>query len=315
MAAALYGPDGFFVRGAGVPAAHFRTSVHASPLFAGAVRTLAAEAGLDCVVDVGAGGGELLSTLHASDPHLHLVGVDIAPRPVGLPDPIGWRPDVPAGLDALVVANEWLDNVPLDVVQRDDRGQWRLVLVDPATGEERLGDPPDGEDVTWLAAWWPSDHPAPGARAEVGRTRDDAWAAVVTGLRSGLAVAIDYAHMRDTRPPYGTLAAYRHGRGVTPVPDGSCDITAHVALDSCAAAVPGASTLLLSQRDALRALGVDAARPPHEQARSDPAGYLRALSEASAAAELVEVGGLGSFTWLVQAVDRGLPQPLLASTR
>jgi SAM-dependent MidA family methyltransferase len=143
----------------------------------------------------------------------------------------------------------------------------------------------------------------------VGRTRDDAWAAVVTGLRSGLAVAIDYAHMRDTRPPYGTLAAYRHGRGVTPVPDGSCDITAHVALDSCAAAVPGASTLLLSQRDALRALGVDAARPPHEQARSDPAGYLRALSEASAAAELVEVGGLGSFTWLVQAVDCGCRSP------
>jgi hypothetical protein len=97
------------------------------------------------------------------------------------------------------------------------------------------------------------------------------------------------------------------------VPDGSCDITAHVALDACAAAVPGASTLLLPQRDALLALGVDAGRPPYEQARSDPAGYLRALADSSAAAELVEVGGLGSFAWLVQAVGRGLPESLLAA--
>ncbi len=36
MTEALYGPDGFFVREPG-PAGHFRTSVHASPLFAGAL--------------------------------------------------------------------------------------------------------------------------------------------------------------------------------------------------------------------------------------------------------------------------------------
>lgn len=69
MDAALYGPDGFFVSGAG-PADHFRTSVHASPAFAAAVHRLVSR--LDAalgfptpfdVVDVGAGRGELLHTL------------------------------------------------------------------------------------------------------------------------------------------------------------------------------------------------------------------------------------------------------------
>ncbi|MFV2120669.1 hypothetical protein ACE14D_20400, partial [Streptomyces sp. Act-28] len=63
---ALYGPDGFYLRPEG-PASHFRTSVHASPLYAAAVARLlervaaglGAEAGPDGVafVDMGAGRG------------------------------------------------------------------------------------------------------------------------------------------------------------------------------------------------------------------------------------------------------------------
>ena len=49
-----------------------------------------------------------------------------------------------------------------------------------------------------------------------------------------MALAIDYAHERERRPVYGTLTGYRDGHCVSPVPDGSCDITAHVALDACA---------------------------------------------------------------------------------
>lgn len=65
MEAALYGPDGFYVRPGGPgPAGHFRTSVHASPLYAGAVARLLQRVdaelghpqGLD-LVDVGAGRG------------------------------------------------------------------------------------------------------------------------------------------------------------------------------------------------------------------------------------------------------------------
>jgi hypothetical protein len=84
------------------------------------------------------------------------------------------------------------------------------------------------------------------------------------------------------------------------VPDGSCDITAHVALDACAAAVgPGVETVLTTQREYLRGLGVSGARPDLALASSDPLGYLRGLSRASAAAELTDAGGLGGFGWLV----------------
>src|SRR4051794_26713566 len=128
MQTGLYGPDGFFVRGATGPAGHFRTSVHASPLFAGALLQLVEriDAALGRprrfdLVDVGAGRGELLGTLFALLPgdlagRARLTGVEVAPRPPGLDPAIGWRRDVPGDVVGLLVATEWLDNVPLDVV-------------------------------------------------------------------------------------------------------------------------------------------------------------------------------------------------------
>ncbi|HEX4787864.1 MAG TPA: hypothetical protein VH372_05340, partial [Actinospica sp.] len=95
------------------------------------------------------------------------------------------------------------------------------------------------------------------------------------------------------------------GREVPPVPDGGCDLTAHVALDACAAAATHVAdwSLALDQRTALRRLGVDGARPDLATASADPLGYLRALSRASAAAELIDPLGLGAFRWLVQGVS------------
>ena len=117
------------------------------------------------------------------------------------------------------------------------------------------------------------------------------------------AIAIDYAHPVDNRPPCGTLTGYRDGSVVPPIPDGTCDITAHVALDSCAEAGVRAgaiSTTLSTQRDALRELGITGARPPIDLAHSDPHGYLRALARASEEAELIDPAGLGGFGWLCQ---------------
>jgi hypothetical protein len=48
-------------------------------------------------------------------------------------------------------------------------------------------------------------------------------------------------------------------------------------------------------------------RPDLKLASTDPRGYLRALSQASAAAELTDPLGLGGFGWLVQGV--GVPVP------
>jgi SAM-dependent MidA family methyltransferase len=271
------------------------------------------------VVDLGAGGGELLLELHRRASDLELIGVDLMSRPEALPSSIGWLDYLPDGLvDVLVIANEWLDDIPVEVVEIDNRGLPRPVHVDPQSGAERLGGTPGAEDVTWLARWWPMDEAEPGWRAEIGRERDEAWADTVRRARRGVLVAIDYWHRRAARPPYGTLAGYRAGRAVAPVPDGSCDLTAHVALDACASAGVDAgatATLLTTQRDALHALGLDASLPPRSLAFSDPYSYVAALSRATEAVELLDPTGLGAFGWLVQTVGRPLPDVLAALRR
>jgi SAM-dependent MidA family methyltransferase len=320
MERALYGPDGFYTRGER-PAAHFRTSVHASRRFAQAVARLIADvdaalghpATFD-LVDVGAGSGELLSEIlpvAGLSGRLRPMAVEVAPRPAGLTGAIEWRVSLPETITGLVIANEWLDNVPLDVVEMTGDGP-QLVVVDPLTGAEVPGPAPSPEDTAWLERWWPLREP--GDRAEVGRHRCAAWASVIERLGGGLALAIDYAHEREHRPPYGTLTGYRDGRCVSPIPDGSCDITAHVALDACADAgeAAGASgTLLTTQRTALRALGLHGTRPPLELARTDPRGYLQRLRAAGEDAELIDGEGLGGFGWLVQTVGIDLPSVLV----
>nr|MCF0102393.1 hypothetical protein [Streptomyces sp. MH191] len=296
---ALYGPEGFYRRPEG-PAGHFRTSVHASPLYAAAVARLLArvDAALDrpaelTFVDMAAGRGELAAGVLAALPgalaaRTRVHAVELAGRPAGLDPRIAWSAEPPAGVTGLLFANEWLDNVPVDVAETD-----------------------------WLERWWPSPpEPAPhtgtgdtgphagtgpagtGLRAEIGLPRDLAWASAAGSLARGLAVAVDYAHTREARPPFGTLTGFREGRQTRPVPDGRHDLTAHVALDACAG--PGA--LLLSQREALGALGVTGARPPLALATTDPAAYVRALASAGEAAELTARDGLGDFGWLLQPV-------------
>ncbi len=295
--------------------------MHASPQFAGAVarllcrvdEALGRPASLD-FVDMAAGRGELVAGVLAALPagvaaRTRAYAVEVAGRPEGLDHRIEWLAEPPGGgVTGLLFANEWLDNVPVDVAEVDSAGVARRVLVRD-DGDERLGEPVDGAEAEWLARWWPLPGEE-GLRAEIGLPRDAAWVSAVSALDAGLAVAADYAHTVGARPPFGTLTGFREGRETAPVPDGSCDITAHVALDACAAAhaarcapectPPGA--LLRLQRDALRALGVTGARPPLALASTDPAAYVRALAGASEAAELLAPGGLGDFVWLLQPV-------------
>jgi SAM-dependent MidA family methyltransferase len=349
MQEALYGSRGFYASGQH-PAAHFRTSVHASPRYAAAMLALLREVDeslghpdrLD-LVDIGAGRGELLTQMLIMARHLPAPpadpatpsftqrispqAVEITPRPEGLDRQIQWRRSVPSRITGLVIANEWLDNIPLDVVELAGDGP-RLVLVHTATGAERTGPLAGAADQAWLRRWWPLRHI--GDHAEIGRPRCAAWADVIGRLDRGLALGADYGHVRASRPALGTLAGYRDGRQVRPVPDGSRDITAHVALDACAAAgeaaacaasgdaaacaaageASGARTVLTTQRAALRALGLRGRRPPLALARTDPPGYLAALRQAAEEAELTDPGGLGAFSWLLQAVRMPLPASL-----
>ncbi|MDG4835566.1 SAM-dependent methyltransferase [Micromonospora sp. WMMD967] len=281
---------------------------------------------------------------------VRFTAVEYADRPGNLPEEISWTDAIPEGITGLLIATEWLDNVPLDVAVHTEDG-WRYVLVDPENGGETIGESVTPDDLDWLTTWWPhptsparaargltspdatsasesgfrAARPAQGSsltarsrpgcpetphsnRAEIGRTRDEAWATAVGRIDRGLAVAVDYGHLSADRPVDGTLTGYRGGRQVPPVPDGSTDVTAHVAMDSVASAgaeVAGCAYSLVSQSEALRALGADGGRPPLSLAGSDPAGYVRALAAASAVAELTDPAGLGGHWWLRQPV--GIP--------
>ncbi|MGC5289115.1 SAM-dependent methyltransferase [Micromonospora sp. DT231] len=287
---------------------------------------------------------------------VRFTAVEYAHRPENLPEEINWTAEIPTKITGVLLATEWLDNVPLDIAAHTEEG-WRYVLVDPESGTETIGDPVSPADLEWLARWWlnpaspPStdSDPSPGVagtdptsesesgfgaarpaqgssltarsrpgcpetphsdhlRAEIGRSRDEAWADAIGRIERGLAVAVDYGHLRENRPVHGTLTGYRAGRQVPPVPDGSSDVTAHVAMDSVAsagAAVARCAYSLVSQAEALRALGADGGRPPLSMAGTDPAGYVRALAAASAVAELTDPAGLGGHLWLRQPV--GIP--------
>lgn len=302
MSEALYGPDGFYRRPEG-PAGHFRTSAQ-SPMYAAAVARLLGRvddalghpAVLD-LVDVGAGRGEMLrhiADIAASAPYasrLRLTGVEIADRPPGVPASIGWTDAIPP-VTGLLIATEWLDVIPCDVAELTAAGP-RLVLVG-GDGAESIGPPPGPAAEAWLRRWWPLSRV--GDRAEIGSSRDEAWAAAVGRVRRGLAVAVDYGHDAATRPARGTLTGFRDGREHPPVPDASMDLTAHVALDAAAAAGGGGR---MTQAEALRDLGIDGS--------AAPASSLERLRDASAAAELLDDNAFGAFGWLIHGVGIAVP--------
>ncbi len=324
---ASFGEHGFWTVGPGAaegPSEFFRTSVHVGATFHRAIAALLLEVDarlghpehLD-LVDVGAGGGELLAgVLDALPAHVavrtHPVAIEVRAAPRGLDPRITWvtgaAPEsVPPALCGLVVAHEWLDEIPVDVVQVDGDGVVRLVLVD-RDGDEHPG-PTLDDDIgwatrgldaprarSWLDQQWPLEHP--GDRAEIGHPRDEAWRGVVARLGAGTALAVDYGH--PTGWGRGTLVGHdRRGRAVRAVPDGSVNLTSHVVTASVAACVGATVT---RQREALRELGISAVLPERDLALSDPAAYADALVAASDAAELLDPTGLGDFRWI--RVDR-----------
>ena len=310
-ASAASGPGGFW--GAGLPSAHFRTASTLGPeLAAAAARLLRDRPRLVRVVELGAGDGRLLAGLGALRPDLALVGVDLRDRPPELDLALGWRTDrwdvhhgrwttgavadlLAGGPPTLVLAVEWLDDLPCRLAARDDHSGWRELDADLApTG------PVGAVEQTWLERWWPG-----GGRAEVGTTRDAAWTSVVGTLAvtGGAALLVDYGHTRALRPMVGSLAAYQAGRAVEPLPRADRNLTAHVAVDAVAAAgtAAGARTVLSGrQQDVLPGL-----LPPVPPS-ADP---LTALAARSRRRALTTPAGWGSHHWLLQEVPRGAVAP------
>ena len=191
--------------GAGGPGVDFTTAAAAGdprlPVLARALARLCSELGLTRVVDVGCGDGALVRALTGLG--LSCTGVELGE-------------EIPA-FEGLLIAHEWLDDVPCTVVDGSSE-----VMADGSLAPASLA------DLAWLERWWP----VRSGPVESGLARDRAWADALDRLARGVAVCVDYGHTLASRPLQGTLSAHRAGVLVDPVADGSCWLTAHVALDS-----------------------------------------------------------------------------------
>jgi SAM-dependent MidA family methyltransferase len=283
------------------------------------------------VVDAGAGPGTLARSVIAARPAcagaLRYVLVErsaalraahpahlpwSAPREVEL-DTAGGGPvvtslgELPAGLDApaVVLANELLDNLPFDVLERTG-GEWAEVRV--GVGDGGL------EEVPVAAA------PAVAAKAEalVPGAADGAriplqhaaarWLAAALSVGPATrVVVVDYtarttAELAD-RGWAGWLRTYRgHERGGPPLAGlGTQDLTCDVAEDQLARVRP--PTARASQAEALAALGIadlvdEGRRIWEERAAVGDLAAVRARSRAREADALLDPTGLGAYTVL-----------------
>lgn len=316
---ALYGPEGFYRAGPEGPAGHFRTSVHASPLFAGAVarllcrvdEALGRPAVLD-FVDMAAGRGELVAGVLAALPadvvaRTRAYAVEVAARPEGLDRRVQWLARPPDGVTGLLFANEWLDNVPVDVAEVDAEGVARRVLV-RGDGAERLGEPVAGAEAEWLARWWPMPAEEGGARRSGSPRRGLGVGRGGAGRRAGGGRRL---RAQRVRPPAvrdahglprgagdgagaGRVVRHHRTRGTGRVRGRPHrEVHSGVRAPECAHTPPA--------RDPARAR-CHRRTPPLALASTDPAAYVRALASASQGAELTARGGLGDFRWLLQPV-------------
>ena len=329
--AALYDPEyGFYTGPFGAGAAGrgggFLTGPEVGPLF-GAVLARAldrwwGELGrVDpfYVIDWGAGPGTLARAVLAAGPEcaaagaLRWVAVEVSDRQRGC------HPDHPLVVSAAsvaeavaapvagaVVANELLDNLPFDIVERTEGGWAELRVTTAASGWGfelvAVDAPPE------LVAGLPEV--AAGGRVPVpGRARR--WVSEARGaLSAGRVVAFDYgadtAELAD-RPDMGWLRIHGAGSGRSWLErPGHCDITADVAFDQVQA---DHRAVVCSQADFLRAHGIDELVAEGRARWRERAGVgdleaLAARSRTTEAAALLDPAGMGGFAvleWTVPA--------------
>ncbi len=238
------------------------------------------------------------------------------PDDEGVPEPVGGSGPIVTALDELpalsvdgvVLANELLDNLPFDLVERAADGwvEIRIGVTDtgdlcevPVTASEEL--------ATWLGDL---DVPV-GTRVPVQRSVETWIDDCATRLHRGVIAILDYAVEVDELVARGRewLRTYRgHERGHDPLATpGEQDITADVLLptlrrDAIRAGFTVASEA--SQADWLRSLGIDAlvdeGRAIWEAGAAR--GDLEALagrSRATEAAALTDPTGLGAHRVVV----------------
>jgi SAM-dependent MidA family methyltransferase len=246
-----------------LPGRHFATAVRSSTDAADAIAADVIRPGIRHVTDLGADDGLLLEQLIARCPdpdRIHWQAVDLRPRPSHLDGRIDWiRADVTTLLprlpadDGVVIAHELLDDLACDVVECDESGEPHLLVIRDGEREPELGPSLldaagcallgiDGSALlAWLDQWWPELLPF--GRYEIGLAREQVWIDMVRVAGSGVAIAVDYGHVRADRSSLGshagTLTGFARGRAAAPRTDGSVNVTADVAFDALAAGAQG----------------------------------------------------------------------------
>lgn len=191
---------------------------------------------------------------------------------------------------AVLVANELLDNLPVDLLERRDGAWW----------EVRVGLGDDGTLVEHLvpAASDPGVDAADGARVPVQLAAAD-WVRQAMSWASRTVVFDYFSTTAELarRPAGSWLRTYRgHRRAGGPLEDlGAQDITCEVCADQLP--VPDST---VSQADWLRSHGihelVEAGRATWEARKAvGDVAAIEARSRAAEAATLTDAGGLGAF--------------------
>jgi SAM-dependent MidA family methyltransferase len=211
--------------------------------------------------------------------------------------------DLPAlAFEGVILANELLDNLPFDVIERTPSG-WDEIRVG-LDGDQFIEVPvPADESLT------PAFDAPPGSRLPSQRGIEAWLAACATGLHRGVVVVIDYAAsaaVLAARGQSGWLRTYRaHQRGDDPlVAPGTQDITTDVVTETlhrAARRVGFTVALETTQAAWLASLGIDdlveaGRREWQARAHIGDLDALAARSRVTEAAALTDPAGLGAHT-------------------
>jgi SAM-dependent MidA family methyltransferase len=219
--------------------------------------------------------------------------------------------ELPAlGFEGVVLANELLDNLPFDVIERTTEG-WAEIRVG-VDGEQFVEVPVPGDESLAPAF----DAPV-GTRLPLQRGIEGWLASCGTGLHRGVVVVIDYgapAAVLAGRGPSGWLRTYRaHQRGGDPLSAaGTQDVTTDLVTETLhrAARRSGFTVELETTQAAwLASLGIDemveAGRQDWEaRAHIGDLEAIAARSRVTEAAALTDPTGLGAHTVTVLAKNR-----------
>lgn len=310
---------------AGAREGDFLTSPEVGPLFGAVVaraldswwRALG-EPAVFTVVEVGAGPGSLARSIRAAAPDcsdaLRYVLVERSDQQRALHTGLESRATLPA-IDGpvIVLANELLDNLPLDLVERTADGWAELRIAERSDALVPVLVPVTEDRSAALDALVRTAQP--GQRIPVQAAAQD-WLRAALALADlaagGRVVVWDYASVTTaalaTRPTEDWLRTYReHGRGGHPLEDlGRQDITCEVAVDQLAAV--RAPSQRRSQADWLRHHGIDELVAEGKAIWQDRAhigdlAAIKARSRVTEAQALLDPDGLGGFTCLEWSAD------------